>query len=122
MNRLWQLLPVEWRIILQEFNALIVGLILFGVGSVAYITLARPDHHVHAGYLPVETLSSFDTSSDAGISIRAVVRLPDGTQVTVSTASLAAAQWFVADTCVEKRQRDSGKVFYRLVAPSNCLS
>lgn len=121
MNRLTRLIPPEWWINIRAFGPIILsGAVFLGV-VLTYVILARPQNHSHAGYVPVETVSTFDTSTDSGFSYRAVVRLPDGTQTTVSTSSLAAAQWFVSDTCVEKRVHDSGRAFYTLAAPSNCL-
>lgn len=122
MTKLWHMLPLEWRLIAQEYGALIVSGGVFILAALTNFILATPDKHTHAGYLPVQTISTFDNTTDSGVSIRAAVRLPDGTQTTISTGSLAAAQWFIANTCVEKRLRESGTAFYRLTAPSNCFS
>ncbi|WP_299416866.1 hypothetical protein [uncultured Sulfitobacter sp.] len=122
MNRFWQLLPLEWRLLAHEYGALILSGGVFIAAAVTYFILATPDRHSHVGYFAVEVISTFDSSSDTQLSFRAVVRLPDGTTTTVSTNSLAAAQWFVSDTCVEQRQRENGRTFYRLAAPSNCRS
>lgn len=106
----------------KEYGALVFAGGAFLAAVTVYFILATPDRHTHAGYFPVVVLSTFDTSTTNGFRYSAVVRLPDGTQTTVSTQSLPAAQWFLSDTCVEKRLRKSGRALYRLAAPTNCLS
>ena len=121
MIRLWERLPLTWRLLAQEYGVLVLAGVIFVVATLTFFILAKPDRHTHLRFVSVQTVSMFDTSSDSGFIFHAVVRLPDGTQTKVSTSSFAAAQWFLKDTCVEERIRESGRVFYKLVAPDNCL-
>lgn len=110
----------NWRYLLSEYGGLVLAALIFVIASAAYVVLFRPDAHVHSGYLSAEVLQTFDMTDEAGFRVRAIVELPDGTQAAVVSQSLARAQWLAGETCLERRTRESGRVFYRLAAPSNC--
>ena len=113
-------MQAKWRYYLSEYGVLAFAALFFVVATAFYFALTRPDPHVHAGYLPVAVLQTFDMTDEQGFRIRAIVRLPDGSQATVVSQSLTHAQFLARETCVERRIRDSGRVFYRLADSSNC--
>lgn len=122
MNKLWRQLPIEWRIMLNEYGPLLLAAVMFCGLAGAYFVFNKPDPHKHVRFIAVDVLSTFDQTTDAGFSVGAHVRFPDGTEKPIHANSLAAAQWFVSDTCIEERLTESGRSLYRLVAPINCLS
>lgn len=121
MNRFVRFLPQRWQYFAHEWGALIVAGVIFVTASAAYFIYRTPDHHVHAGYLPGKVQSTFDTSDELRYDVRAVVALPDGSNIAVRAQTIAMAQWLVGDaTCIEVRKADSGRTYYRLAAPANC--
>ena len=116
------MLPQPWQYPAYEWGALIVAGLVFTIASAAYFIYRTPDHHVHAGYTTGKVLSTFDTSDELRFDVRAVVALPDGSNIAVRAQSFAMAQWLIDETCIEMRKAESGRTYYRLAAPANCAS
>ena len=123
MNRFVKLLPQRWQYFAYEWGVLIIAGVIFLGASAAYLILRTPDHHVHGGYVLGKTISTFDTSDELRYDVRGVVDLPDGSNITVRAQSFAMAQWFAQEsTCIEIRNAESSRTYYRLAAPDNCAA
>lgn len=116
--------PEQWaslKLWVHEYGVLVVVAAVAAIAAAAYFTYYRPEPHKHGGYITAEVLATFDAPNDIkGFGLVAHVRLPDGTQRSVGTGSLALASEVVDKVCLEKRARQSGKTTYRIVPWRHC--
>ncbi|WP_298863037.1 hypothetical protein [uncultured Sulfitobacter sp.] len=61
-------MPVNMRLFIYEYGVLVGSGVAFLITALWVFMFFKPDRHSHAGYLPAEVISTFDTTSDNGFS------------------------------------------------------
>ena len=112
---------VTAEIWLREYSVLCVVSLLAPIGMIALFLGLEPKIHRHDSYHTVQVTGIIPTGSDTGRMLIDVT-LPDGSARGMTTASGAVLGGITKTACIERRKQiATGKLFYRLVPPHNCL-
>lgn len=100
-------------------------IILAGAGFVAIVGMllafTGPGKHVPEAFLTLPVISTVPVGKDISTGLIAIMRLPDGESVTVTTTEGEVAATVTATACVEKRRYvDTGEFRYRIKFPRYC--
>ena len=106
---------------LHDLNPM-VGLVVVAVPVASIWALAfNPEKHVHDTYLNANVVfTNSNTSENGGFTFTAVVQVSQDETVTVRTKQLMVANQTIETACIERRKKEGGDVFYRLVGQSKC--
>lgn len=97
--------------------ALLASLLML---SGLYFWLFNPEKHVHDGYVIADVLVTTDATGDDGFMLVVHTRLPDGSDYTLRTKSLALASEVRQQVCLERRRTESGTSRYVITQWQNC--
>ncbi len=105
----------------DKYSAVILYFCLSGVFGAFWLYLTYREPHHHDSYVVAEVLFTHSIASEeGGFSFFATVRLPDGTEKTVGTKSVALSGQVASRACIEQRLGESGRMYHKLVPTTRC--
>ena len=90
--------------------------------AIIYAAQQMPESHQLTGHITGEVILTLDQTNSAGFFQRYNMRLPDGSETWVETASREQALEIKTHACLKVFEASSGTLSYELGQPADCAT